>query len=118
MFPIVDEEGLAALELNLSENPDLKNRLIRFFGAIEGVPIEETVEGILDRMLSNTFVKRMSWKGANNKVSFASSSLREIVKDSARENTLCARAADAAVESVIKSWLLRGADGDGSRKER
>lgn len=29
MFPITEEEGLADLELQLSENPDLNNRLVR-----------------------------------------------------------------------------------------
>jgi len=29
MFPIADEEGLAALEKKLSQSPDLKNKLVR-----------------------------------------------------------------------------------------
>lgn len=31
VLPITDEEGLAALELELSENSDLKNRLVRSY---------------------------------------------------------------------------------------
>ncbi|XP_071392579.1 uncharacterized protein [Centroberyx affinis] len=117
-FPIADEDGLAALELKLSEDPDLKNRLMSFFGSAEGVPIDQTVQRILERMLSNPFARRMSWKGENNKVSFASSSLKEIVNESVRRNSVCARAADTAVESAVRRWLQRAGEREEGGEER
>ncbi|XP_039998370.1 nucleotide triphosphate diphosphatase NUDT15 isoform X4 [Xiphias gladius] len=122
VFPVTDEEGLATLALKLIETPDLKNRLISFLGDNDGLPIDQTVQRILERMLSNTFAKRMDWRGKNNKVSFASSCLKEIVNDAVRRNSVCARAADEAVESVVKKWLQQAGERDegaeGRREER
>lgn len=124
---------------------------ISFLGDNDGLPIDQTVQRILERMLSNTFAKRMDWRGKNNKVSFASSCLKEIVngkfkkngwllhcktcmwndslklaafpvKDAVRRNSVCARAADEAVESVVKKWLQQAGERDegaeGRREER
>ncbi|XP_067439239.1 uncharacterized protein [Thunnus thynnus] len=122
MFPITEEDGLADLELKLSENPDLNSRLVNFFGDTDGLPIDQTAQRILERMLSNTFAKRMDWRGKNNKVSFASSCLKEIVNDAVRRNSVCARAADEAVESIVKKWLQQAGERDegteGRREER
>ncbi|XP_071319937.1 uncharacterized protein [Trachinotus anak] len=123
-FPITDEEGLADLELKLSETPNFKNQLINFFDDNDGHPIDQTVQRILERMLSNTFAKRMDWRGKNNKMSFASSCLKEIVNDAVRRNSVCARAADEAVESAVKKWLQQAgerdeaAEGAGEERER
>ncbi|CAK6971053.1 uncharacterized protein LOC121892040 isoform X1 [Scomber scombrus] len=114
MFPITEEEGLTDLEQKLSENPDLNNRLVNFFGDTDGLPIDQTAQKILERMLSNTFANRMDWRGKNNRVSFASSCLKEIVNDAVRRNSLCARAADEAVESVVKKWLQQAGERDES----
>ncbi|XP_072231057.1 uncharacterized protein [Leuresthes tenuis] len=110
MFPVADEEGLAALEKKLSQSPDLKNKLISFFGDADGFPIDQTVHMILQRMLSSALSKRMDWRGRNNKTSFASSCLKEIVRDAVRRNSVCARAADEAVECAVKKWLQQAAE--------
>ncbi|XP_056226510.1 uncharacterized protein LOC130165339 isoform X2 [Seriola aureovittata] len=118
MFPITDEEGLTLLELKLNETPELKNQLISFFGDTDGRPIDQTVQRILERMLSNTFAKRMDWRGKNNKVSFATSCLNNIVNDAVRRNSVCARAADEAVESAVKKWLQQVAERDEAAEGR
>ncbi|KAM4560557.1 uncharacterized protein PAE49_012767 [Odontesthes bonariensis] len=117
MFPIADEEGLAALEEKLSQNPDLKNKLISFFGDADGFPIDQTVHVILQRMLSSNFSKRMDWRGKTNKTAFASSCLREIVRDAVRRNSVCARAADEAVECAVKKWLQQASETPGQQAE-
>ncbi|XP_076004935.1 uncharacterized protein LOC142999323 [Genypterus blacodes] len=117
MFPIADESGLADLEMKLGQSPDWRNRILNFFGNTEGLPIDQTVRRILERMLSNTFAKRMTWKGENNTASFASSCLVEIINDAVRRNSLCARAADTAVAYVMKRWLQQAGECDEGAKE-
>ncbi|XP_029375147.1 nucleotide triphosphate diphosphatase NUDT15 isoform X2 [Echeneis naucrates] len=118
MLPITDEEGLANLELKLSGTPNFKNLIISCFDDNDGCPIDQTVQRILERMLSNNFAKRMDWRGKNNKISFASSCLKQIVNDAVRRNSVCARAADEAVESAVKKWLQQAAERDEAAEKR
>ncbi|XP_062852777.1 uncharacterized protein LOC134316351 isoform X2 [Trichomycterus rosablanca] len=107
-FPIKDRSGLTTLEQELRESPAIKEKAINYFGIIGGTNVRDTTWRTLQKMISNDLARSMNWKGANGKVSFSDSCLREIVN----------QATDVAIESVVKRWLHLAPDRDGGRKER
>ncbi|XP_062850988.1 uncharacterized protein LOC134321766 isoform X3 [Trichomycterus rosablanca] len=117
-FPIKDRSGLTTLEQELRESPAIKEKAINYFGIIGGTNVRDTTWRTLQKMISNDLARSMNWKGANGKVSFSDSCLREIVNQSVRKIFVCAEATDVAIESVVKRWLHLAPDRDGGRKER
>ncbi|KAG7239364.1 hypothetical protein INR49_029353 [Caranx melampygus] len=116
--PVTERPAGTSMQLNQlrADQVVITVPLISYFGDTDGRPIDQTVQRILERMLSNTFAQRMDWRGKNNKVSFASSCLKDIVNDAVRRNSVCARAADEAVESAVKKWLQQAGERDEARR--
>ncbi|KAK0137532.1 hypothetical protein N1851_026273 [Merluccius polli] len=78
-LPITSQGQLCRVEEAVAQQPDLKRKLIVYFGMIGGMSVKETVWRVLTKMLTNNFAKKVNWRGANGKQAFEPLALKGIL---------------------------------------
>lgn len=116
--PVTSQGQLSRVEEAIVLQPDLKRKLIVYFGMIGGMTVKETVWRVLTKMLTNNFAKKVNWRGANGKQAFEPLALKGILLSAVRRNSLTSDATDGEIERYAKRWLQLATDRDGGRRER
>ncbi|XP_041950685.1 uncharacterized protein LOC121711290 isoform X2 [Alosa sapidissima] len=117
-FPLKGPDDLMVLERDLQSVLELKKDLTLLLGLAGGATLRETVWRVLQRVFTNEFSQKVTWRGLSGKVAFEKQLLKTIVIDAVRRNPVCSVATEAEIETTIKKWFYWAGDRNGGRKRR
>ncbi|XP_041950686.1 uncharacterized protein LOC121711290 isoform X3 [Alosa sapidissima] len=99
-------------------NNEISNNHTLLLGLAGGATLRETVWRVLQRVFTNEFSQKVTWRGLSGKVAFEKQLLKTIVIDAVRRNPVCSVATEAEIETTIKKWFYWAGDRNGGRKRR